>query len=87
MDRRQDGRDAIRQMLDGFYADLPNRGVTILEPDPEQAERWRAAARDSHVAMIEAIGGSAETIFELVQQGKAEFGRRQQPQGDGRPAG
>ena len=81
MDRRQDGREAIRQMLDGFYADLPNRGVTILEPDAELGERWRAAARDSHLAMIQAIGGRAEEIFELVQQGKSEFIRRQASSG------
>ena len=70
-------RRAIRSMLDGFFADeLPKMNVHLHELTAAQVAEWRRVALPTHQQLIDNIGGDAAYIYDLIQQGIADYRRQ-----------
>jgi len=77
MDTAAEGRAAIRESVDALLARVEaDPELTVHHLAPAQQAAWRAATEGTHERMIEAIGGEAERIYALLQQGKAAFRER-----------
>ncbi len=68
-DSRQWTRDEWRMFLD----EQDKWGFTSHDLTPDQRARWKAATAPVARQMINDIGGDAQRIWDLVQEGKAAF--------------
>ncbi len=50
--------------------------VTVIEPTPQQLATWKRIGRSTHQALIEAAGGRAQELYDLVLDAKADFAAR-----------
>jgi TRAP-type C4-dicarboxylate transport system substrate-binding protein len=71
---RRDTRASLDQELTAARA----RGVSVHDLTPAQRARWEAAAAPIHRAVLDRLGGAAQRIYDLVQQGKRAYAARQQ---------
>jgi TRAP-type C4-dicarboxylate transport system substrate-binding protein len=69
-------RAEAARLYDAEMARLPGLGVTVHSLAPEQRARFREASRANTARLIEATGGRAGELFDLIQKGRAEFARR-----------
>ena len=78
LDGQQENRDLIREAIAAQEREWQQAGrVTFYPLTEEQQNRWREAAEGSHERLIARIGGRAQEIYDLIQQGKAKFAARQ----------
>jgi len=71
-------RALIRRALDDYFQySLPKMSVTIHELNEEQLAKWRVVSLPAHGKLLADTGGQAESIYALIQQGKAEFKKQQ----------
>ncbi len=72
-----DSRRAIRAVLDGFFEhELPAMNIVIHALDSEQMEQWRVVSLPTHQKLLADIGGEADTIYDLIRQGTADYRSR-----------
>lgn len=72
-----EARNRVREWMTEVEADLPNLGVSLHRLTDAQRSVWQTQARTSYDAILESIGGEAEDIYNLVQEGKAAYLRIQ----------
>ena len=48
-------------------------GIEPIELSAPELDRWRAAARPVHEALIERLGGASRQLYERIQEGRAAF--------------
>jgi TRAP-type C4-dicarboxylate transport system substrate-binding protein len=70
-------RQRVRDWMERVEADLPGLGVELHRLDEAQRGLWKAQAETSYDAIIDAIGGNAPEIYQLVLDGKAAYARQQ----------
>lgn len=73
----KEARNRVREWMADVEADLPNLGVSLHRLNDAQRTAWQTQARSSYDAILESIGGEAEEIYDLVQEGKAAYLRTQ----------
>jgi TRAP-type C4-dicarboxylate transport system substrate-binding protein len=66
-------RRTARESVAALERTLPQRGVTLYRPAPEQREAWRRAAWPSHRQLVARIGGQAESIYATLTAGVAAY--------------
>lgn len=69
---RTDTRDSLVLELDA----AEKEGVFVHRLDGAATQPWADLARATHADLIERIGGDAQRIYGLVQEGKAAFAER-----------
>lgn len=62
-------RRTARQSVAALERTLPDRGVRLYQPTPEQREAWRRAAWPAHRQLVARIGGQAERIYATLIAG------------------
>ncbi len=72
----QELRSAVRASEAELLADPGSRGVTLHQPTAEERELWKQATAKNHPLLIEGIGGDAERIYQLLQNGKKAFAKK-----------
>ncbi|MDX2144814.1 MAG: TRAP transporter substrate-binding protein DctP [Rhodospirillaceae bacterium] len=55
---------------------LRTEGLKIHALSPDQRAQWVAAARPTHGAILKEIGGKAQNVYDLIQDGKRAFAQR-----------
>ena len=79
LDEQQENRDLVREAIAAQELEWQEAGrVTFYPLTEEQKNRWREAAQGSHERLIARIGGRAQEIYDLIQEGKAEFAARRE---------
>ncbi|MGI9229155.1 MAG: TRAP transporter substrate-binding protein [Gammaproteobacteria bacterium] len=73
MDEVNAARVAIRASIQDIENRLPAQGVTLNFISDDSRQLWREASVHTHQQMVQDIGGDAQRIYALIQQGKAEF--------------
>jgi len=79
---RRAARDSVAELLKV----LPQRGVTLYDPTPDERETWRRAAWPTHEKLIAQIGGRARRIYDTLLEGKAAWTTSQARAGAPAPA-
>lgn len=73
-DKVQEGREGVRiverELLQSGFAEM---GVTVHDLDPDARDAWRQIAIRSHQGLIDDIGGDAQEIYDIIQEGKRAF--------------
>lgn len=73
-------RTLIRAELDNYFRNsLPAMDVTVHELTEAQQAQWRIISLPTHRKLLRDIGGRAEHIYALVQQGKTHFEAEENP--------
>lgn len=70
-------RARVREWMTEVEADLPGLGVTLHRLDESQRSAWRAHAKSSYDSILEAIGGDARDIYDLILEGQQAYTRTQ----------
>ncbi len=70
-------RNRVREWMAQVETDLPGLGVTLHRLTDDQRAVWKTQAQSSYDAIIEAIGGEAAAIYDLVREGQAAYARKQ----------
>ena len=70
-------RHRVREWMAQVEADLPGLGVTLHRLTDDQRAQWKAHAQTSYDSIIDAIGGEAAAIYDLVREGQAAYARKQ----------
>ena len=79
LDGQQENRDIVREVIAAQERERQEAGlVTFHELTAEQKAQWREAASGTHEKLIARIGGRAQEIYDLIQEGKAEFAARRE---------
>ncbi len=74
MDSVQEGRENIRTAVDGLLRKtIADPTLSVHHLTPAQDAAWRAAARDTHEAVIRQTGGETARLYALAQAGKRAF--------------
>lgn len=66
-------REDVRTLIKDLKSDLASRGLTLHTLTPEQRARWVTATLPAHRAILDEIGGRAETVYAAILKGKKEF--------------
>lgn len=69
-------RTEAARLYDAEMARLPGLGVTVHHLTPEQRARFRDATLANTKKLIDATGGRAQELYDLIQKGRADFARR-----------
>lgn len=69
-------RAEAARLYDAEMARLPGLGVTVHHLTPEQRSRFREATLANTRKLIDATGGRAQELYDLIQKGRAEFVKR-----------
>lgn len=72
-------RQDVRSLISDLTADLTTRGLTMHTLTAEQRARWVETTLPSHRAILDEIGGRAETVYAAILQGKEDFAARTSP--------
>jgi TRAP-type C4-dicarboxylate transport system substrate-binding protein len=72
----EEQRAEAARLYDAEMARLPGLGVTVHHLTPDQRRKFREATRANTAKLIEASGGRAQDLYDLVQKAKAEFAKR-----------
>ncbi|ARN73446.1 TRAP transporter substrate-binding protein [Oceanicoccus sagamiensis] len=72
----QELRSAVRASEAALLADPASRGVTLHQPTAAERQLWKQATAKNHQRLIDGIGGDAEKIYQLLQEGKKKFSTR-----------
>ena len=60
-----------------ILADYVERGIVVHELTEAQRAAWEAAALTSHAPLVEAIGGDAQELYDMIVAGKKAFAATQ----------
>ena len=71
-------RQSVRVSEAELMADPQSRGVITHELTPQQRREWRQVTAKNHQLLIAKIGGDAQKIYRLLQEGKTAFASIQQ---------
>ncbi len=66
-------RRSARQSVATLERTLPERGVQVYRPTPQQREAWRRAAWPAHRQLVARIGGQAEQIYATLTAGVESY--------------
>ncbi len=66
-------RQLVRDEEQELIAEGAESGFTVHRLTPEQREAWRDATATSHVALIDAIGGRAQEIYDAIIVAREEY--------------
>lgn len=66
-------RTEVREDQDAEIARLIAEGDPVYEPTLEERALWIAAAKASHAAVLDEIGGQAQAIYNRIAQAKADY--------------
>ncbi len=66
-------RRAARESVAALLKRLPEQGVQLRDPTPDERELWRRTAWPAHEKLIGQIGGEARRIYETLLAGKAAW--------------
>lgn len=72
-----EGRQWTRAEWSTFLDEQDKWGFTTHRIDAQQRDRWKVATAPVTRRLIDGIGGEAQMIWDLVQEGKAAFGAQQ----------
>jgi TRAP-type C4-dicarboxylate transport system substrate-binding protein len=71
----QSTRRAARDSVAALMRELPEKGVKLHDPTPQERAAWREAAWPSHRKLIRQIGGQAQRIYDTLLEGREAFAR------------
>ena len=72
-----DNRRLVRAEAEESEAALRAAGITIHELTDNERRAWVAAAAPVHRKLIDDIGGEAERMYAIAQEGKRAFTARE----------
>ncbi len=70
-------RQSVRERELQILADPEAYGVRLYQPNAAELAAWRASTRGARQRLVQAIGGRAQEVYDIVQRAKAEFAARQ----------
>ncbi len=76
LDETAEGRRLIREDIARIAQGFEELGVTMHQPSPEQMAQWKEIGLATHQAMLDQIGGRAQEVYDLIQEGKQAFRER-----------
>lgn len=75
--RLEELRVMVRSDEKELLANPEQRGIQLHALSEQQLQAWREATFPNHQKLVDKLGGRSEQIYQVIQQGKAEFARRQ----------
>jgi len=70
----EQSRKMVRSYAQDLLANPEKFGIKKLhELTNEELALWKEATKDNHKVMIKRIGGRAQELYDLIQQGKSDF--------------
>jgi TRAP-type C4-dicarboxylate transport system substrate-binding protein len=67
---------ALRADAARMLAQNSLKGVTVINPDTEIMRRWKKIGLSTHRRLVDAVGGRAQELYDLVQFTKNEYKSR-----------
>ena len=73
---------ALRADAERMLAMVADDHATLIEPTPKELAAWRAVGQSTHRALIDAAGGRAQELYDLVMDAKRAYARNRETRDD-----
>ena len=64
---------ALRADAERMLALAADDHATLIEPTADELAAWRAVGQSTHRALIDAAGGRAQQLYDLVMEAKRAY--------------